>query len=100
MQKVLRNGVFFLILTPALLSAEGFSALSPKKMTIQRMMPPTVNLSKKRIKIEARVEKSVHGADTLPDLLKTKLVTLIQNDPRFIVDEASPETILRFTVTN
>ncbi len=69
-------------------------------MTIQRMMPPTVNLSKKRIKIDARVEASVHGADTLPALLKTKLVTLIQKDPRFIVDEAAPETILKFTVTN
>ena len=100
MQRILRDSVFFLILAPALLSAEGFSALSPKKMTIQRMMPPTVNLSKKRIKIEARVEKSVHGADTLPDLLKTKLVTLIQNDPRFIIEEVSPETILKFTVTN
>ena len=100
MQRIVRNSVFFLILAPALVSAEGFSALSPKKMTIQRMMPPTVNLSKKRIKIDARVEASVHGADTLPALLKTKLVTLIQNDPRFIVEEVSPETILKFTVTN
>jgi hypothetical protein len=97
---ILKRCVVLLILAPALVSAEGFSTLSPKKMTIQRMMPPTVNLSKKRIKIDARVEASVHGADTWPALLKTKLVTMIQNDPRFIVDEASPETILKFTITN
>jgi hypothetical protein len=36
----------------------------------------------------------------LPLILKTKLVTMIQRDPRFIVDEKNPETILKFVITN
>ena len=39
-------------------------------------------------------------ATNCASLLKTKLVTLIQKDPRFILNETSPETILKFTITN
>jgi len=84
---------------PAALHAQGFGLLQKKVVTIQRLLPPTVNLNGKKIRVEA-ITEGAQKNDQLQELLKTKLVTLIQKDPRFILNETSPETILKFTVTN
>jgi hypothetical protein len=100
MHRIVKYAIGGLILIPTLAFSQNFPLVAKKVVTIKRMLPPTVNLNKKRIKIESRVEASVHIDDGLPALLKTKLVTMIQKDPRFIVEEVQPETILRFAVTN
>jgi hypothetical protein len=70
-----------------------------KTVAIKRLLPATVNLNEKRIKIEAT--SATRGAsEELVPILKTKLVTMIQRDPRFIVDDQKPETVLSFVVTN
>ena len=46
----------------------------------------TVNLNGKRIRVEATAESVRKDGDQLRSLLKTKLVTLIQKDPRFILN--------------
>lgn len=84
---------------PVALHAQGFGLLQKKVVTIQRLLPPTVNLKGKKIRVEA-ITEGAQKNDQLQELLKTKLVTLIQKDPRFILNETSPETILKFTVTN
>ena len=84
---------------PVALHAQGFGLLQKKVVTIQRLLPPTVNLNGKKIRVEA-ITEGTQKNDRLQELLKTKLVTLIQKDPRFILNETSPETILKFTVTN
>ncbi len=35
----------------------------------------------------------------IPEILKTKLITDVQKDTGFVVDENNPETVLKFTVT-
>ena len=82
------------------LRAQGFGVLSKKTVTIKRLLPPTVNLKGKKIRIEATGFEKQPNGDTLRSLLKVKLVTLVQKDPRFILNETSPETILKFTITN
>lgn len=71
----------------------------PKTVSIKQLLPATVNLNQKKIRIEATTAMNGTAAD-LPVILKTKLVTMIQRDPRFIVDEKTPQTILKFVITN
>jgi hypothetical protein len=70
-----------------------------KSVTVQRLLPATVNLNGKRIRVEATAAMHTINQD-VELVLKTKLVTAIQKDPRFIIDEARPETLLKFTITN
>jgi hypothetical protein len=81
--------------------AQDFGSLvrGPKVVSVKRLLPATVNLNQKRILIVATSAMTGTEAD-LPNILKTKLVTMIQRDPRFIVDEKKPETILKFVITN
>ncbi len=88
---------------PMLLQAQGFGGLGglkkTKEVTLKRMLPATVNLSQKRIKIVS-VAVSKQTPQELLTVLNTKLVTSIQKDGRFVVDERNPETVLHFSVTN
>jgi hypothetical protein len=88
------------IIGPVALHAQGFGTFQKKVVTVNRLLPPTVNLKGKRIRVEATADSIQKDGDQLRALLKTKLVTLIQKDPRFILSETSPETILKFTITN
>jgi hypothetical protein len=84
-------------------AGQGFTTMgmfSKKEVPVKRLLPATVNLNKKHIRVEARIEPSVKNAADMAPLLKTKLTVMIQKDPRFIIDEARPETILRFAITN
>lgn len=81
-------------------SAQGFGKFSSKTVTINRLLPPTVNLKGKAVRIDASVASQFPLGDRLDSLLKTKLVTLVQKDPRFIMSEVNPQTILKFTITN
>jgi hypothetical protein len=94
---VLVSSVLFLFLA----EAQDFGSVfgGPKSVSVKQLLPATVNLNQKRIKIEATAAMAGTAAD-LPPILKTKLVTMIQRDPRFIVDDKNPETILRFIITN
>jgi hypothetical protein len=92
--------LLLLILVPVDLHAQGFGTFQKKVVTVNRLLPPTVNLKGKRIRVEATADSLQKDGDQLRALLKTKLVTLIQKDPRFILNETSPETILKFTITN
>jgi len=91
-----------LALVVPVLHAQGFGVMGmgKKTVTINRLLPPTVNLNGKKIKIDATADNVGKGGDILRDLLKTKLVTLIQKDPRFVLNEINPQTILKFSVTN
>lgn len=80
--------------------AQGFGMLGKKAVTINRLLPPTVNLQGKRIRIEAAADAVKNSGDELRSLLKTKLTVLIQKDPGFVLNETNPQTILKFTVTN
>ncbi len=88
---------------PGALSGQGFISLvpgsKPRFATLHRLLPATVNLNGKRIRVEATSAAATAKGDVIV-VLKTKLVTAVQKDPRFIVDETKPETLLRFTVTN
>jgi hypothetical protein len=88
------------LVSPVALHAQGFGLIQKKVVTINRLLPPTVNLNGKRIRVEATADNVQKDGDQLRSLLKTKLVTLIQKDPRFILNETSPQTILKFTITN
>jgi hypothetical protein len=88
------------LVSPIALHAQGFGLIQKKVVTVNRLLPPTVNLNGKRIRVEATAESVQKDGDQLRSLLKTKLVTLIQKDPRFILNETSPQTILKFTITN
>src|SRR5262245_21797079 len=64
-------------------------------VSLQRDLPPVVNLENTRIKLE------VTAAGTPPQYtqtLQTKLTTSIQGDKRFIVDPQSPNTLVNLTV--
>jgi len=80
--------------------AQGFGMLGKKAVTINRLLPPTVNLQGKRIRIEAAADAVKNSGDELQALLKTKLTVMIQKDPRFILNDSNPQTILKFSVTN
>ncbi|HUI80701.1 MAG TPA: hypothetical protein VLY24_22405 [Bryobacteraceae bacterium] len=89
---------------PILGQAQGFggfgSVLGKKKeATLTLKLPAAVNLNQKRIKVVASVAREGIPKDLVP-ILKTKLVTAIQKDPRFILDDRNPETELGFTITN
>jgi hypothetical protein len=88
------------LLFPILIQAQGFGAFGRKIVPINRLLPPTVNLKGKRIRIEASAAAVQATSEQVQALLKTKLVTLIQKDPRFILNDTNPQTILKFTVTN
>ena len=92
-----------MLLLPALLHAQGFGGMAglkkTKEVSLKRMLPAAVNLNQKRIKVTA-IAASGKTNDDLLTILRTKLVTLIQKDSRFIVDDKNPETLLKFTVTN
>jgi hypothetical protein len=80
--------------------AQGFALLGKKMVTVNRLLPPTVNLKGKRIQVEATAAAMQKTGPQVEALLRTKLVTLIQKDPRFILSETNPQTVLKFTVTN
>jgi hypothetical protein len=88
-----------LVLAP-ISHAQGFAMLGKKVVTINRLLPPTVNLKGKRIQVEATSAALQNPSAQVDALLRTKLVTLIQKDPRFILSETNPQTVLKFTVTN
>ena len=75
--------------------------------TLRRLLPATVNLNGKRIKIEPKdltgqARHNQPGQGISPGdltILKTKLITAIQKDNRFVESETNPETILQFTIT-
>jgi hypothetical protein len=90
--------IILILLCSAQTYGQGFGVFSRKVATVNRLLPPTVNLNGKRIRVDS-FATGIEGADQLKSLLKTELVTLIQKDPRFILNETSPETILKFTVT-
>jgi hypothetical protein len=92
-------GYAFALAAPVFCQGFGNGLSAPKTVTVQRLLPATVNLNGKRIRIEATAAVHTINQD-VPLILKTKLVTAIQKDPRFIVDESRPETILKFTITN
>jgi tetratricopeptide (TPR) repeat protein len=96
--RMLLFAAVFVVSSPA--HGQGFGTFSRKVVTIHRLLPATVNLNGKRIRVESLGEKSLLEGAELPSLLKTKLVTMIQKDPRFILNEEHPQTILRFTITN
>ncbi len=73
--------------------------MKPKEAALKRLLPASVNLNQKRIKVLA-IGVSTKIPKDLLDILITKLVTAIQKDPRFILDDRNPETLLKFTVTN
>lgn len=91
-----------LVMVAPIAHAQGFGlmGMGKKTVTINRLLPPTVNLNGKKIKIDATADSLGKGGDVLRDLLKTKLVTLIQKDPRFVLNEFNAETVLKFSVTN
>jgi hypothetical protein len=89
-----------LLLLPVCLYSQGFAVLGKKVVTVNRLLPPTVNLKGKRIQVEATTTALQKTGPQVEALLRTKLVTLIQKDPRFILSETNPQTILKFTVTN
>jgi hypothetical protein len=89
-----------LLCFPLAANSQGFGLIQKKLATINRLLPPTVNLKGKRIRVEATADAIQKDGEMLHSLLKTKLVTLIQKDPRFILNQTSPETILRFSITN
>ena len=80
--------------------SQGFAMLGKKVVTVNRLLPPTVNLKGKRIQVEATTASLQKTGPQVETLLRTKLVTLIQKDPRFILSETNPQTVLKFTVTN
>jgi hypothetical protein len=92
-----------LLFVPASLRAQGFGGFGgikkAKEVTLKRILPASVNLNQKRIKVLA-VGASKQIPEDLLTVLKTKLVTAIQKDNRFLVDERNPETLLHFMVTN
>jgi hypothetical protein len=90
--------IFLILLCSAQAYSQGFGVFSRKVATVNRLLPPTVNLNGKRIRVDS-FSADIQGGDQLKSLLKTELVTLIQKDPRFILNETSPETVLKFTVT-
>src|SRR5262245_10304805 len=99
-------GILGFCIIPAALWSQGFSGIGAmvgagkKTVVVKRLLPATVNLNHKRIRVDARVEANIKQGADLPSLLKTKLTVMIQKDPRFIIDEAKPETLLKFAVTN
>jgi hypothetical protein len=84
------------------LSAQGFGGLGgmkkAKETTLKRLLPATVNLNQKRIKVIAEPVSNKIDSE-LVTILRTKLVTLVQKDNRFILDDRNPETLLKFTIT-
>jgi len=96
---------FSFVLTAFLMSgtsaalAQGFSKWSGGKMetVLKRKLAPYVVIKNKRIKIIAIAQGNT--PKEVPEILQTKLVTDVQKDTGFIVDENNPETILKFTVT-
>jgi hypothetical protein len=92
------------LLLPASLFSQGFDHMlgvrKAKDATLKRLLPAQVNLNQKRISVEAQLMSSSKAPADLKDILKTKLVTSIQKDNRYVVDEKNPETVLHFTVTN
>ena len=92
-----------LVLFPMLVNAQGFGGLGgfkkAREAELTRMLPASVNLNEKRIKVVA-LEAASNIPKDLVAILRTKWVTAVQKDPRFILDERNPETELRFTITN
>ena len=95
----------FLVVLTSSLQAQGFGGLvgikSVKYAAVKRLLPATVNLSQKRISIQAQASNASAKSDPeLAKILETKLITLVQKDTRFVYDERNPETMLKFTITN
>ncbi len=84
------------------LSAQGWPIFTPKTAVLRRLLPASEDLKHKRIYVEASIEPSVteKGAQSVPGLLKTRLITMVQHDPRLVVDEARPETVLKVRLTS
>ena len=91
--------IFFTL--PTFVMGQGFGSMvhAAKTVSLRRLLPATVNLNQKRIRVEATMAMHSNDQDVIV-VLKTKLVTAIQRDPRFIIDETKPETLLHFVVTN
>lgn len=92
-----------IFIAPLLVNAQGFTALGglkkAKEAELKRILPASVNLNQKRIKVSSLAAPSNIPKD-LVEILRTKWVTALQKDPRFILDDRNPETELRFTITN
>lgn len=101
MRCIARNAfIAALLSSSACLYSQGFGTFGHKVVSVNRLLPPTVNLKGKRIQVEASATFAQAKNTQVESLLRTKLVTLIQKDPRFILSNTNPETVLKFTVTN
>ncbi len=97
------RGAIFLI-AAGFLQAQGFGGMvgikKTRDATLKRLLPATVSLNEKRIKVVASAATTAKVPADLLAILTTKLITTIQKDNRFVLDERNPETILKYTVTN
>lgn len=101
MKPVIRSAYLAaILLLPVSLHSQGFALIGKKVVIVNRLLPPTVNLKGKRIQVEATAANLQKTGPQVESLLRTKLVTLIQKDPRFILSETNPQTVLKFAVTN
>ena len=85
----------------------------PHTVALKRILPATVNLNEKTISILAHNMTGTQvgrqgyvmptgGRGIMQgdlDVLRTKLITAIQKDNRFMINDANPETTIQFDVT-
>ena len=95
--KVSVSAALFVLLAPHAHAQKFLGLKGNKKMVVKRLLPPAVNLTKKRIGVSSEGQGGV--SPEIAAVLKTRVVTAIQRDPNFIVDEANPETRLSFKIT-
>jgi hypothetical protein len=89
--------ILFLVSLPQAEAQKFLGIKGDKKMTIKRLLPPAVNLMKKRIGVTSDAQGGV--SHEIAAVLKTRVVTAIQRDPNFIIDDANAETRLSFKIT-
>ena len=75
--------------------SRGGSNNNNSAVSLQRDLPPVVNLENTRIKLEVTAAGS---PPQYTQTLQTKLTTSIQGDKRFVVDPQSPNTLVNLTI--
>jgi hypothetical protein len=63
--QILKFALILLLSLPVALSAQGFGLISKKTVTINRPLPPTVNLNGKCIRVEATADAIQRDDETL-----------------------------------
>src|ERR1700747_747051 len=91
--------LLFILARPVCVQAQGFGAMSKKKINLHRKLPAAVHLTGSAIRIQVTPHdpKNAEIASAVSDILQADL---LKHDTNLRIEQTHPDTFISCTITN